>query len=324
MSDDKPGDASRLTPINRSNLVTASMLARAASAVRELVAPTPQPAIPAVPLLMLDVYWQDLAKGAYPGAWHRAAELTCAEVYGGQDVAAARSTRAYHGAVLKATEGTSYYATARDWFIANYRAARAAGGDRLGDDWWVGAYHYLRFRQSGARQARFYLDTVARAGGFGPGAVRPVVDIEFGGEDADNRKASRQQVVDCANEFTETVRLETGLAPILYGGSALSALRIKDHLGCSWLWPAAYTRGLKSAEATSIGWKMSEVVMWQYTDGTKGSAVTLRGTELPIGVPPTASGLRAGAKRLPLDCSVVVVAGGMRGARAALTGIAQP
>lgn len=302
------------------NVACAPALTRAAAAVAERLKPTPAPDV-SVPILIVDAYWQDLAHGAYPGAWHRMAALTCAEVYDGQAVEAASTTHAYHGAILKATQGTKYLSTALRWFAPNYQAAREAGGDRLGDDWFVGAYHYLMFGQDGVKQADYYLDTVDKAGGLNrPGAILPIVDIEFGGEGAANRQIGRAQVIDCASDFAARCLFRTGRAPILYGGSALSSLRIKDHLGCSWLWPAAYSDRLKRSEATSIGWTLDEVIMWQYTDGTAGRAVTTKGTRLPIGIPPTKAGRARGDRVLDLDCSIVVRPGGIAGARRALLG----
>lgn len=309
-----------MTNINRqSNLISAGMLARCVSAVREVVAPSKQPDVPAIPLLVIDAYWQDLPSGAYPGAWHRIAGLTAAEVYDDQPASAAGAVRAYHGVILKATQGDRYIPAALRWFDQQWAAVEDARitAAREGD-FWRGAYHYLMFLQSGHRQADFYLDTIARAGGFDTDDMRPIVDIEFGGEKASNRRASRQQVIDCASDFSARVLERTGRSPILYGGSALAELKIREPLGCVGLWCAAYTRKLKAAEATSIGRKPSEIIMWQYTDGKAGSAVTTRGTKLPIQVPPTARGRQRGEKWLPLDCSVVTVPGGMAGARRAL------
>lgn len=308
-------------PTKPSNLISAGMFARAASACREIIAPTEQPDVPAVPMLVVDAYWQDLHRGAYPGAWNRIAALTAPEVYADQSVAAAGAVRAYHGVIIKATQGTRYLQPALAWFRDQWpaiaKAREGAGRDR--GDFWRGCYHYLMFLQDGAAQAEYYARTVERAGGWQTGDVRPIVDIEFGGPSASNRTASRQQVIDCAHAFSTTIKRITGHRPILYGGSALASLKIKDRLGCHGLWPAAYTKSLKSAEATSIGWTPDDIIMWQYTDGTKGSAITKRGTRLPIGIPPTVSGARAGAKPLPLDCSVVTRAS-MYEARIALTG----
>lgn len=308
-------------PTKQSNLISAGMLARAVSACREVVAPTKQPDIPAVPMLVVDAYWQDLARGAYPGAWNRIAALTAPEVYPDQAVAEAGGVRAYHGVIIKATQGTRYLQSALAWFREQWpaiaKAREGAGRDR--GDFMRGCYHYLMFTQDGAAQAEYYARTVERAGGWQVGDIRPIVDIEFGGPSASNRTASRQQVIDCAWSFSAAIKRITGHRPILYGGSALASLRIKDRLGCQGLWPAAYTRSLKAAEATSIGWTPDEIVMWQYTDGTKGSAVTRRGTRLPIGIPPTISGARAGAGVLPLDCSVITRPS-LYDARIALTG----
>lgn len=297
-------------PAPASNLLSAGFFARAAAAVAELARPTPQPDLHPAPVLVVDAYWQDLGEAMIDQVWpwHRLMTISTAEAYRGQ-VAAAWGGRAYHAAVLKATQGTGYPRRALAWFQRQWSALDGPIAREL--RFLRGAYHYLMFRQNGRRQADFYLDQVGGELG-GVNDILPIVDIEFGNDQADNRKATRQQLVDCASEFTLRVRQRTGRTPILYGGSALASLRIKDRLGCRWLWPAAYSPTLTRAEATSIGWTLDQVIMWQYTDGKKGAAVTTRGTKLPIGVP--------GVGRL--DCSVVTQPGGPAGARAALLGAA--
>jgi hypothetical protein len=232
------------------------------------------PCIALYPMLFVDLYWRDLlGRPNIPrllsASW-------------GPDVGGA--WRPYHGAILKATEGTRYATDAIAWFARTWRAVgsseRYQGGDFV-----RGAYHYLRFLQGGKAQAEAYLRTVNRAGGWRGYDVLPIVDVEFGGVKSSNRDASRQQVIDCASSWVATVRAETGRDVILYGGSALAELRIRDRFGCRWLWPAAYSSALKPREATAIGWTLDDVIAWQYTDGKTATAVTTKGTHLPREVP---------------------------------------
>lgn len=240
--------------------------------IRRAVAASHTPDV-AGPFLVADLYWRDL--DGKPD-WSALFEATW-----GPDVDGARHL--YNGAILKATEGASYYPTAIDWFKRSWKAVRAS--ERYGVDFVRGAYHYLRFDVDGERQADYYLRTVESAGGWGPGDVLPIVDIEFGGASSRNRKTARATVERNARAWVAKVKRVTGRGVILYGGASLGELGIRDRLGASWLWPASYTARMNSREATSIGWTLSEVAMWQYTDGRVAKAVTTRGTVLPRTVP---------------------------------------
>jgi GH25 family lysozyme M1 (1,4-beta-N-acetylmuramidase) len=228
----------------------------------------------APPFLVVDLYWRDL--DGRPD-WNALATATWRDSH--------LMSRPYHGAILKATEGTSYYPGAIDWFKYNWPRVRRAAGPSYGVDFVRGAYHYLRFGVDGERQADYYLRTIDQAGGWGHGDVLPIVDIEYGGPTSSNRKVARAEVERNARAFVAKVRAATGRGVILYGGSALAEIGIKERLGCSWLWPAAYTARMSSREATSIGWTVPEIAMWQYTDGKTCKAVTTKGTRLPRVVP---------------------------------------
>jgi GH25 family lysozyme M1 (1,4-beta-N-acetylmuramidase) len=221
------------------------------------------------PFLVADLYWKDLAGRPSWNAFLNAKW--------GPDADGHRHL--YAGALLKATEGTRYYGDAIAWFSRGWRALGAS--ERYGVDFVRGAYHYLRFDQDGEKQAEYYLRTIHNAGGWDHGDMLPVVDVEFGSDTSANRQTAREIVERNARAFVAKVKAETGRDVILYGGSALSELRIKERLGCRWLWPAAYSKSLSAREATSIGWRFDEVAMWQYTDGRTCKAVTTRGTVLP-------------------------------------------
>lgn len=232
------------------------------------------------PMLMVDLYWKDVA-----GAPNWPRLLTARW---GPDVNG--NHWPYYGAMLKATQGTSYYRNAIAWFGRGWRALAAAERVKHNrdHDFVRAAYHYLNFWQDGSTQARYYLRTIDLAGGWEDGDALPVVDVEFG-SDARQRAASRAQVEDCLAAWVETVYDETGRDVILYGGSALSELRLRYGAGipdrCTWLWPAAYSRTLKSTEWTRLGYRGDQVALWQYTDGDVCRAVTTKGTTLPRVVP---------------------------------------
>jgi GH25 family lysozyme M1 (1,4-beta-N-acetylmuramidase) len=165
------------------------------------------------------------------------------------------------GVVLKATEGTSY---APDWFVKHWPVARAAGGARYGFTWLRGAYHYLRFDIDGARQADFFLAHVERAGGWSYGDILPIVDVERGGNNADN---NAQSVIECTTAFAHRVTQLTGRDVILYGRGAMRDLGITSKMGCSRVITPNYgdsmeTNGLQA-------WSLGDIAAWQFTDGVR-------------------------------------------------------
>lgn len=165
----------------------------------------------------------------------------------------------WHGAILKATQGTYYRDMA--WFQPNWRAIRSVGGDRYGVDWFRGAYHYLDVRQDGAAQADAFQIEIETAGGWGPGDIWPMVDVERAGQ---REVTSTQQVIDCVSAFTERIRKHTGRDTMLYGGSWLADLAITSHMGCSWLAIARYTPTLPMHVYQRIGWDREHLALWQY------------------------------------------------------------
>lgn len=172
----------------------------------------------------------------------------------------------WHGAILKATEGTTYTSS---WFTKNWNDVKVLGGERYGTDWFRGAYHFLKFNEDGAKQADFYLSTVEKAGGFKVGDFWPIVDVELGSEKNSNQHATGQQIIDCTTKFAERCKLTTGRKVVLYGNGAMRDRQIKDRMGCSYLWCARYTATLPSEIYTRAGWSADELLMWQYSgDGT--------------------------------------------------------
>jgi GH25 family lysozyme M1 (1,4-beta-N-acetylmuramidase) len=176
------------------------------------------------------------------------------------------------GIILKATQGIHY---APSWFVRHWQAVRDVGGDRYGSTWLRGAYHYLDFFASGARQADVFLDHVDRAGrddgtwrngGWDHGDIRPIVDVERGGG---NRDAEADRVIECVSAFASRVHERTGRRPILYGRGAMRELAIRSMMGCVGLWNPSYTREMVTR---GLPCPVDDVLLWQYTDGTHGDA----------------------------------------------------
>ena len=167
----------------------------------------------------------------------------------------------WHGAIVKATEGTGY---APAWFDEQWKTLRAVAGERYGADWFRGAYHFLKFDQDGVKQAELYLKTIERGGGWDVGDFWPIVDVELGGERNSNRAATAQRIVDCTTAFAETCKRETGRDVCLYGNGAMRDMRIRDRMGCSWLWIPRYTAHLPTFVYERAGWSRDRLFAWQY------------------------------------------------------------
>jgi GH25 family lysozyme M1 (1,4-beta-N-acetylmuramidase) len=191
------------------------------------------------------------------------------------------NTKGYIGAILKAWDGTKF--NDGGWFKRHWPAVRDAGGDRYGKSWFRGAYLFLEFLQSGRDQADAYLQVIDGAGGWDNGDILPIIDVEQGGEGRPaangkpvvpphpNRKATKQQVIDCATECANRIREQTSRRVILYGRGAMRDLGINDRMGCDLVWNPAYTptmvrHGLEA-------WNLEDIVLWQYCgDGSAAIA----------------------------------------------------
>ena len=185
------------------------------------------------------------------------------------------------GAIIKATESTTFDTT---WFAENWREVKEIGGDRYGQTWFRGAYHFLKFDRDGVAQADFYLDGIDSAGGFDVGDIIPIVDVELGnsGEPDEqgrvrprnsNWDASAQQIIDCTTAFAERVKERSGQEVMLYGNGAMRDKSITDRMGCDWLWIPRYTATLPRVMYERAGWSLDRVAMWQYCgDGTASLA----------------------------------------------------
>ncbi len=191
------------------------------------------------------------------------------------------NTPHYCGAILKAWDGLRF--NDGGWFQRHWPAVRAAGADRYGETWFRGAYLFLEFAQSGADQADAYLQTVEAAGGWDSGDILPIIDAEQGGEGRPamngkpavpahpNRRATKQQVIDCVTACANRLRERIGRRVILYGRGAMRDLGINDRMGCDLVWNPAYTQTMVRHGLEA--WNLEDVVLWQYCgDGTAAVA----------------------------------------------------
>ncbi len=196
------------------------------------------------PILIADRYYGDA-----PNDWEKLA-----------------GSAAFNGAILKATEGISL-PKSEHWFVQNWEALRESAGDRYGQDFFRGAYHYLEFFDDGAAQARHYLDIVEEAGSWQSGDFWPIVDVERGQTTSRNFAADGGRVKDCVTAFAGTLRQEIGAETpiILYASGVLRDLKINLAGICNYLWAARYSRQVGSF--ADYGWPDEQLVLWQYTDG---------------------------------------------------------
>ena len=192
------------------------------------------------------------------------------------------------GAFMKATEGVAYGYT--NWFVQNVGAARQVYGGRLGEDRFLGAYHFLQLGESGAKQADFFVQTLERAGMPRRGDLRPMLDFEQGGQhnffpagvkdlstlpDATKRSLASRAMV-CAHEFADRFRSLTGFDLTLYGrglqrdlGMTLARGYRPEELrmGCVSASNPAYTATMPLMD--QYGWPLEMISLWQAGgDGT--------------------------------------------------------
>jgi GH25 family lysozyme M1 (1,4-beta-N-acetylmuramidase) len=179
------------------------------------------------------------------------------------------------GAIIKATEGTSYGYTS--WFADNWRRLRSVAPERYAQTWFRGAYHFLSFASDGAAQADYYLRTVEKGGGWSTGDLVPIVDVELGGKANRNRLASAQQIIDCTSSWAERVRSETGRRVMLYGRGAMRDPAICSRMSCDVVWNPSYTRRMSINGVVTVNgkpgpWKLDDIALWQYGGDGIGDA----------------------------------------------------
>lgn len=174
------------------------------------------------------------------------------------------------GLGMKATEGL-YYPKDPSWFQSVWPAARSAAGARYGVDWFRWCYHYFIVGEDGAKQADFMQGLVESVGGWGPGDLPAVIDVEAVEQPAN---ATAQQVIDGVSSFAARYAQLSGKDPILYGGEYIRQLGITSHMGCQLLITACYGSTLPARLYLDMGWRLDELLAWQYcsTDGYTGPA----------------------------------------------------
>jgi len=212
------------------------------------------------------------------------------------------------GVILKATEGT-YYPSAHqeDWFLSHWLPARELALERYGAaigsyyvkpamtdadqsmgqrivPWYRGAYHYLRVDEDPIIQADHFLTLVERAGGWGPGDLWPMLDVEA----ADNPPAasSSAQIQDAVSRWASKVTAALGRSVMLYGNVYLAEAGITSHMNCGLLTVARYSPTLPPDTYQRIGWQLESAIPtlwgWQYSGDPDGGSLHGYPTKCPL------------------------------------------
>lgn len=141
-------------------------------------------------------------------------------------------------------------------FAQNWPGVRAAGLVR-------GVYQYFRPSQDAAAQAKLLLDKVDAAGGFQPGDLPPVLDLET------TDSLASATVVARAKIWLAAVEAKVGKKPIIYTAAFMSDV-VGSHFSGYPLWVANY--GV-SCPAMPSGWTSWH--FWQSSDS--GSVAGISG-----------------------------------------------
>ena len=157
-------------------------------------------------------------------------------------------------AIAKASEGLTWRATT---FPGRWKAIADAGLLR-------GAYHFARPQpgRTGADEAKWFLRVVDDAGGFRPGDLRPVLNLEWGTLDAAG-------LLRFSYDFAVTVKQHSGLGVgvlcMIYTGFFWreNMGNPSNNLGCH-LWLAAHVSDPE--RYVPLAWKQKGWSMWQFTN----------------------------------------------------------
>ncbi len=132
-------------------------------------------------------------------------------------------------------------------FAGHWRGMKSAGLVR-------GAYQFFRARRDGIAQADLLLQMVADAGGYQPGDLPPVLDIET----AD--KQTTAVVLSRCHDWIERIESKLGVKPIVYTGNHMTNVigtEFKDYV----LWIAHYE---VSSPRVPAGWDTWHI--WQNSE----------------------------------------------------------
>ncbi|GAJ96049.1 GH25 family lysozyme [Rhizobium rhizogenes] len=154
--------------------------------------------------------------------------------------------------------------------LAKYSGLTVSPADRLSR----GAYHFLSSSAPGKDQADAFVDYVNLNGGFLPGDLPPVMDLEWdvtAAQPVDQwRGQPTDKIVQNALAFLSRVKERTGRTPIIYTAlswwtdKTIPSSRFKEFKEYP-LWIADYNPKRKLSETPAVP-NGAQTVLWQFSD----------------------------------------------------------
>lgn len=148
-------------------------------------------------------------------------------------------------AFIKATDGGDHI---DPLFKTNWNRARAAGMPR-------GAYHFFYWCRSASSQADWFIRNVPRE----PGALPPVIDVEYNGQSSCKMRLTTAEVRDKMQVFMDRLERYYGQRPIIYTAPDF----YKDHLQGAFLDYPFWLRAV--AQHPSRVYPDRKWTFWQYS-----------------------------------------------------------
>lgn len=157
-------------------------------------------------------------------------------------------------AYIKATDGGDHL---DPMFRKNWRGAAAAGLKR-------GAYHFFYWCRTAGEQADWFIRNVPRV----PGALPPVIDVEYNHQSSCKKRLSRDKVVEKMQVFMDKLEAYYGQRPIIYTAPDFYADNLKGAFLDYPFWLRAVARH-PSQVYPGRKW-----VFWQYSGSGLSHGVT--------------------------------------------------
>jgi len=183
------------------------------------------------------------------------------------------------GVIVKVFEGESYDTS---WFLTWWPQLLKALDDGKFEA--VGAYDWVLFHEDGAQQFADAKAVVDRFGGWERrGVLPPIADIERGDQ---HTPIIASRVLASCKAWTAAAAKAGFTRRIQYGRSLQRDLGISDHMGFTDLWTPRYNGNNWTGWQTWLGepplpgWHLSDVRLWQGTNGREGPVTTLGGQKL--------------------------------------------
>ncbi|WP_269931375.1 GH25 family lysozyme [Aminobacter sp. HY435] len=154
-------------------------------------------------------------------------------------------TQGANFAYIKATDGGDHL---DPMFKKNWRAAEAAGLKR-------GAYHFFYWCRTAGEQAEWFIRNVPKV----PGALPPVIDVEYNGESSCKRRHSPEKIREKMQVFMDKLERHYGQRPVIYTAPDFYKDNLRGHFQNYPFWLRAV------AEPPSKVYPGRNWVFWQYS-----------------------------------------------------------